>query len=513
MIVLVVLLVALFICSFSLLWQPALKYTPPGPGVVTTKEFSVIQQVALERLADVEKRSGPFSPYNAHAMDACRNALKSATTLQHIASIFRFLPNHSLGTSPIKPIRSPAEANTFQFEQGTLGWYWGYAVYEEPKVTVMYYVVRSDIGNPQIRAKHHLKLGETTLYSISLGVGGRENWSYNEPVVCGGTYEIKSPSVFSLDCKTATLTFSMKATADNIVVDFSSAGGESSYASQFKAHTRFTKSTPPYLNAPGGCLPCISGIGTLYYSYTQLASESEVFMKSSAPQDEDGSSLTLVGGNGWLDHQWGRSAQPSRLIERAALNFMSVGKLGRYVWINLHLHDAQYMIFAFPRSSKAMTGQTYEAKYNIYANGTSKLLQQGKLTFDRITTFKSIYFPTRLTVHVKNLKGVPEKHTIDAEEYGNAVTIDASGNPHWSGGAALINEKGTAFLELNQFEEEEVSKQTTLALAGLPKSFDASLTSLQLVPSVVALAVLPALVLVIVIVASWRSASGSLAVA
>lgn len=59
------------------------------------------------------------------------------------------------------------------------------------------------------------------------------------------------------------------------------------------------------LQGNNGCLPCCGGIGTLYYSATNLVLDVEKsFLKL------NGETVKLIHGKFWFDHQWGNSLEP-----------------------------------------------------------------------------------------------------------------------------------------------------------------------------------------------------------
>lgn len=501
----IVLTIILVIILFLLFKTPKLNY-PLLPKKYTSKttDFPTIKKIVQERIKNIKNKSGLLSPYNSNNMKACENAIDKSNNYSDLVSVFRLIPNHSIDTYPIYPIKDINDTITFQFEQGVLGWYWGYAVYPQNSDnnfgTVMYYVLRNDLGTPDLRSKYNLSIGSTTIYTISIGVGiGNGKWYFcPEPIICGGTYEVDNNN-FTLTCKTDKLTnFILINTDSKLTLNFSYQDN----LLNFGTNTTFTKTNKPRFNAPNGCAPCISGVGSLYWSYTQLNSSSTINI--------DNKNYTFNNGDGWLDHQWGRSQLPFKLVDKLGFNiinmFNSTGKLGRYVWINLHLPDnVQYMVFCFPNDKKEVEiGDKYISKYNVYTKNDSKLLQKGNITFDYITIYDSVKFPTKLTITVYDIDNKEHIYKIDTSKYGNCVTIDGSGNPHWSGGAVLTengNEKGTAFLELNQFEDKQKYLDNSLKLANISSDdyTNSTLSFWQIFPSLIIL-LTPILLIVIIVI-------------
>ena len=507
----IVLTFIFLVLVFLLFYQGKLYYPGiPEKFTSTTADFATLKKIVHDRIITIKNKSNIFSPYNKNNMKLCEQAIDNANTYSDLVSVFRLVPNHSIGIYPISPIKDINKSITFQFEQGILGWYWGYAVYPKQNLgnnfgTVMYYVLRNDLGTSKLRSKYKLSIGSTTVYTISLGVGiGKGKWYFcPEPIICGGTYEVNNND-FTLTCKTDNLNFSLQNNNSSLVLKFNYNNKDNSI--KFGTTTNFLKTNKPRFNAPNGCAPCISGVGSLYWSYTQLSSNSMIQINDT--------SYSFENGDGWLDHQWGRSGLPFKLVDKLGFNvinmFKSTGKLGRYVWINLHLPDnTQYMVFCFPDDSKeAKVGDNYSSKYNVYTEKDSKLLRKGDITFEYITKYNYnnavINFPTKLSLTVYDINNNKHVYVIDTTFYGECITIDGSGNPHWSGGAILSEnnvETGTAFLELNQFESSKIYLENSLKLAGIDKTkyVNKTISFGQVIPSIIIL-LLPILILIVIII-------------
>lgn len=81
------------------------------------------------------------------------------------------------------------------------------------------------------------------------------------------------------------------------------------------------------LQGKNGCLPCCCGIGTLYYSATNLSLDpSKSFLKF------NGEKIKLTEGKFWFDHQWGNALEPSGNprceVMRAANNMVKSNSKG-----------------------------------------------------------------------------------------------------------------------------------------------------------------------------------------
>jgi hypothetical protein len=461
----------------------------------TTDSLILLKKVVQERIVAIKRSSGPFTPYNASAMDLVSTAVDKATSLDELGAAFLLLPNNSIGSAPLGPLTgSPEDTTLFQFEQGTMGWYWGYATYEDQPssgevANVMYYIIRIDLGTPEIRRKYNLPLGATTIYSVSFGAGfGKGTWRYSPYAMCRGSYDIHGAQSFTFTAHNEddTVAIAFKADKKEFTLEFSCKIEKNVFATS----TTFGKTSNPQFNAPRGCAPCVAGDGTLYWSYPQLGASSSITIGTTT--------RNFKHGDGWLDHQWMRGNDPLELGVKILTNFSqlkkSVGGLGRYVWLNVHLGEKQFMITAFPpQSAKIEKGQAYPAQYIAYsAHEIPTYKNKTALTFEETTTHDGIIFPTVISVTLPGPDG-SETYTLSSIPYGDCVTFDLTGNLHWSGSASLTDSKGkspgTGFIELNQFQPIDLYRSNMMKKAGIDKSAlstfsDSPLTFVQVIPSI-----------------------------
>ena len=413
--------------------------------LVTTDDFDILKRVAQDRIAMIVKDSGLFAPYNPEAMESVSKAVEASSSLNELGAAFLLLPNNSLGSAPVAPLTGvPEDTTLFQFEQGTAGWYWGYATYKDQPSTgdaanIMYYIIRIDLGTPEIRAKYNLPLGATTLYSVSVGAGlGKGTWRYSPYAMCRGKYEIKDARQFQFTAESqdGDVTISFGAEKSSLMLEFSC----KEKGNVFSSSTTFDIARSARFNAPRGCAPCVAGSGTLYWSYPHLVATSTITVDSKTEQG-------LTGGDGWLDHQWMRGNAPDSLGVQILTNISqlskSVGGLGRYVWINVHLEGHEFMITAFPpQSAEISAGQTYAAKFISYPeHGDTTYDNETTMVLEKTTEIDGITFPTVFTIALPGSEKT-EKYTISSVPYGDCVTLDLTGNLHWSGSASLMDSTG-----------------------------------------------------------------------
>ena len=195
------------------------------------------------------------------------------------------------------------------------------------------------------------------------------------------------------------------------------------------------------------------------------------------------------------------------------------------MWLNIHTFDSkkqpiQYMISCFPDAYQVISKDTPPIPiiYNVYSNSKSNnLLQQtllpstSKATLNilKTTTINNSTFPTIVRVNVADFDGVTHIYTIDTTAYGDCVTIDMTGNLHWSGSALLYDSdnnklNGSAFLEANQFEDPKTYRKTIFEQGNMDMDTEdvysgGAITLLQAVPSIFLLSVPIIMVIAIVV--------------
>lgn len=526
--IVIIISVLLTIYIYLLFRTPTKIYNGPiAPSTVETVNFDILKKVALDKLNLVKEKSGLLSPYNKLLMSKVESVLNSATELKHLALASLLMPNNCIDTAPIMPLKNPLDSTLFQFEQGNIGWYWGYSTYTNPIGNIMYYIVRIELGSETIRQKYNLPLGSTTVYSVSLGIGNNGVWNYSPYVICSGKYEMFSNTKFRF---TANFDngYTIFQTTDNngeFKLDMGWNGNKTTITNPpnslytYNSTTIFSQKQPtsPNFNGDLGCSPCISGAGTLYWSYTQMSTNTTIQIPSGT--------ISFSNGDGWLDHQWLRGNDTQQLIITLLNNIKQLssftGGLGRYIWINLHTNDQnlkpiQYMISCFPSSNQIINEQSsFSTIYNIYSNyKQNNLLQQtGNLKIIKTTTINNIIFPTVVSVDVIDFEGIKHTYIVDTTLYGDCITIDMTGNFHWSGSAMLYDENnnivGTSFLEANQFQDPSLYRKTIFTEGNFDLDTEdayrsGAITLTQAIPSILML-ILPFILIVMIIIFLIRS--------
>lgn len=99
-----------------------------------------------------------------------------------------------------------------------------------------------------------------------------------------------------------------------------------------------TESSPLSLQGVEGCDPCCDGVGTLYYSMTNLTIDPE---RSSLTINDE--VIPLESGRFWFDHQWGTSlvSSPRSEVTRAAKNLDDSPNIGGWDWFMAQFDDGR----------------------------------------------------------------------------------------------------------------------------------------------------------------------------
>ncbi len=134
-----------------------------------------------------------------------------------------------------------------------------------------------------------------------------------------------------------------------------------------------------------GCLPCCCGIGTLYYSATNLTLDgAKSILKI------NGETINLTEGKFWFDHQWGNSLEPlgnsNCEIVRAAGNMSETHTRG-WDWFMIQFNGDREITVAAPHTD---TNIEFYGQTGITPPGVMEVMVTGKYidengSFDDIT--------------------------------------------------------------------------------------------------------------------------------
>ena len=406
-----------------------------------TANFETLKNVCLARLEDV---GGIFEPVRLEQYTIMKNALEKCNEYSQLQALSALIPYTSKGLDGVKPLEYPLQPyNPFQFEVGAAGWYWSYATFD--KVCVTYMIVRLELGNKNVRKQFDLKLGSTTLYLCTWGIGRDNNWMNNDLTILPGNYDADyTTGYFKLKCvdEKKNETYTLEFSQDKYTFTCKN-------KNNFGVTITSTVVKPGCINGKNGCVPaCISGIGTDYWSYPQLQCRMTL--------DEE----NFKGGVGWMDRQWMKSGDPKNVLLKSVANIATLRPiqwgLGKYVWITIHdNNNTQYMVYAVVNNIKIkkkldITKQAKVIKYS--PDGTcTNIFKVDQLKISDVMTVEetSAIYPTKYTVQIEN-----RTYNVDGTKYTGktpGTIFDQSGNQHWAASAGLTDgdgkSVGSAFIE------------------------------------------------------------------
>ena len=526
-VILSILLFIILLILFTPLKQEKYSINDNVPSSGSTlSDITILKEILENNIEDVKKKSNWLTPYNKNIMDVIIENSKVSNTLNSISTLTLLLPNNSLFTKPLKPLINPTDALVFQFEQGTLGWYWGYSTFIIPNkepMSIMFYIMHVDISNPVLRKKYKLKPQETASYYVSTGIGRGTEWRYSPYKYIRGKYDIFSKTLFkfeSLDDDIQCVFESLNELNFNLIIKWKDNNKLYGFNTVIKSIQQ------PYFNAKNGCAPCTEGLGTLYWSYTHLKFTDTTFIFNN---NTDGTSREVIPvseeGIGWMDVQWGRGGGGSGGLQTRFMQSLinislfskSNGGLGRYIWINIHIENGDdYMVYSFLDENIKIEKNNIinNTNYNTYSSSLKNPIYNKKTTMTILDTVIiidnngiNIVFPIKYSIEIKDKDDNSHLYLLDSTSFGNTVTIDNISNLHWSGSTLLYennNIVGTGFLEANQFQNKEDYFKNIFKNNNLIGSYDGFLNKRvlsfsQIIPSLVLLLILLILIILWII--------------
>jgi hypothetical protein len=405
-----------------------------------------LRDLIRKRIRYVESRDSILDPVNKSIMDKIK-PLVDTLTVSNIPAWLELLPGNRLGFTQLTPICDPDTAILFHFEQGRIGWYWFYMTFPDQNSSVMFYINRIELLPTSEREKYNLKLGESTIYSISAGVSVGGKWYRTGYYANSGVYNILDQSSFSFNTVDNMFMFSQAGSILNLQIntDMISTTGS---ASPVSLNLNIFSTKPMYFNGPNALVPDLFGDGTSYLSYTDLYGSGSVTVNSV-------DSLSLMDGIGWNDNQWG-GCEYNSTFGKLLMNVIGKGSIGavlpKYTWINLHVSkNLQYMVFCFPTGT-VNVNDIIECYYNKYTPSNTVFLGKCNIQILNMMIYEGVNYPNVIQITVDGVT-----YVIDTSSYGPQITIDINNSAHYSGCGNLykdgdmLNRIGTGFIENNRY--------------------------------------------------------------
>jgi len=360
--------------------------------------------------------------------------VKKTTTLQQLATVTT-VPSWFTGSgfSGIHPLEGAPETHLkFDFMSSQTGWVGLYGQTKNYRLTFGL-------------ARNTLTPGGTSIMSFFGGIGwkdstGHENWAPFKILFTN------TPPYFSQTDKSITTTID-----ENNWFEINSDFLFSGKVTILNGPTCTFKASPninAVYNGKKGCVPiCFGGVGTSYWSFTDLKLEIDIVQPRGYSMSETGL--------GWFDHQWISPGVPRGLINQILFGLETNGK--RKVglkWIWLAMQKTNDLVTSTEQYQGTIVidhvvkkGDVLKASFIHYVNGkVEDYTKQGTVT---ITDFVEGY---PVILHLKI--GDDE---FDMSPLGDAVNtvLLLNDTKNWEGPATVMNgsEKwGVGFLEVNNMK-------------------------------------------------------------
>ena len=457
-------IIVFIIITNYLLYYNNKPYILPTINSVKTLNTDALIKKFRNKFQFVKNNSSFLKPLNHTQFNMLKNV--NITNLNELAMVSLLLPNRELDYYPIIKLYPPVvDTLCMQLGQGSMGWYWIYGMDYKMKASFMFYIVRIDLFNNSELKKLNMSLGQGTIYYISCGYSlGKNNWKTTPYTVIPATFtckdgmtQIKNGNNFEFNASKDGK-ISIKYIDENNNINF---------------ETLLTSREEPQFNGDNGCVPCYFGLGTNYWSYHNV----EV-----TTLNLDGDSIDFKPTNkteGWIDRQWIKTStsQPFFQIIKNVFSNQITG-LPKYVWLNLHMNNKQYIITFVP-DDDYKKGDIMEATVLIFEKNKNRIDTTCSIKWAETSVIGGINYPIKY--EITNL----DKNLIilDGTYYGNGkcATLDNTNNLHYSGCGIITDVKGTkigdGFLEANQFQNDKNYIKNSLSIIGLQNSVDEFMNS------------------------------------
>ena len=512
------LITAVVIIALIILWL-YLRYKPTKvdlipPYSTTSLTLSELSNYLTQRLEFIKDNSRKLSPYDEVKFDMMSKTLLDSAASGYLDGVVlssTLLPNSSMGNIPIEPsFKDPLELTTFQYGQGYAGWYFLYGTFingTKDSLNVanyFFYLLRSEIIPDDLRKTLNLKPGQGTYYNIVGGVGINGQWSYSPFMVCRATYNVMTETTFSFEALDLPegweCSFGSQYTGNfNLNMKWpSNTHDEITHPQSTGFTTTLQSIRPPFYDNPRGCMPCLSGAGTLYFSFTEMVTDATLTLPNKAPE-------SFKNGTGWIDRQWLNTSIVGgslKIVDNILNTFATRSKgLGRYLWYNLHISpNLQYMATCLP-TRDVKKGDKLDCTYNRYGDETVWGIKGHAVIEDTVDikdplTGNPITFPTMVAFYIPSDMSNSDGESIntfndsdntsnnvseivyhlDTTPFGNNLTVDFTNNIHWTGSALLWSDSngqkgsliGTGFAEANQLQDVDTYDLNIMSKINLP---------------------------------------------
>ena len=501
------------------------SYPPPYKIIypiqqVSSSDLDKIKQVALDRLNRLYNESISdtlkLKPINMDAYKFSKFNIENAKNYTQLGAQIFFSPDQDYGLYPIIPIAEyntdPFLTTSFQFEQGSVGWYWGFLNFDKSRTnlsnncSLMFALNRVEVGDAISRNKYNLPLCSTTLYQALLGITYNGVFYTNKYKFFPGKFEAKDATHFIFESQDPDneIMINFQGNGNNkFILDCNFIDVLTNKSVKYKTNVE-NKLSSPYLDFENGCAPCTDGSGTLYTHFTLLNSTNTYINGNNIPDNS---------GEGWIERQWAGNKPMSlgmNLYNNFKLTYMQNNGLGKYIWIVLLFKDKQYMIYKLfnERKPNQVGDKITDTFYNLYKGKETTFNNTGiTLEITDIISFDNCTWLTGFKITIGD-----KIYSLRSKEYyEKSFGYDISGNFHYTGNSSLVDISPgnkdpnilSGFIENSQFQTNDVFYENLRVRAGLTGDIkymtaESKFTIDQSTPSIEALGAILGVILYII---------------
>ncbi len=432
-------------------------------GNIMSTKIKDYSELFQKKFDYIREKTNIFTPANEDILKIFENRTKENFGVKEAFITTLITPGNLIGYKPMTPYTDTTEKICLQIEQGSMGWYWLYGTFSNTKDCFLLQLNRLDTIPTELRESLGYKLGDTTIYSLTLGIGNGKEYYFGN-IYFEGSLNISNNIKFSIISKDNTVSFShdldnMSVNVKNMLLTNNSDNNDTKI---FNFTCSCKNNFEMYLNQPNGCEPC-GFINSSYQSYTNLYIDVNYTTNK-------GDSKNLQKGYGWMDHQWGNGEIDS-IFYKSLTSILNKGNLYTglppYVWLNIRLNDnLQYMIFSL-LSNIPKKGDVIKCYINTYKPSGVTFFNNNKIDVKILDTVElnGTNYPTKYEVNIDELK-----YVLDSTPYGNTLFLDALNTNHWGGSCDVLlnnNQVGTGFLEAQRFDGDLKSIQKNFELLNI----------------------------------------------
>lgn len=432
-------IIAYYSITYEIMDQP---YNNGSTMITNIKDY---RKLFHQKIKYIKQQQWIFAEANEDIIQLMKNKINDGNFgIQEAIITALTMPGGSIGYTPAIPYNDTSKKICFQLEQGNVGWYWLYGTFPKTKDCFLYQLTRVDLLPTHLREKLGYKVGETTVYVITLGIGNGKDYYYTN-VYFEGIFTILDNIRFSIVSKDGAFVFIHD--YNKIIINCTAIkltnNKDSTDSRIFNFQCDTTNNNIMFFNQVNGCEPC--QFNNSYQSYTNL------YTNMSYSIGDQGIVKKVENGFGWMDHEWGGALAPT-ILYKSILTILGKGKLFTglppYIWLNIRLSDTrQYMIFSFP-TLPIKKGDIIEANINSYQpTGVIFFTNQPKVNVKIVdlVVYENTSYPSMYEIEIEG-----NTYTLNTNSYGYTIFKDFSNTWHWGGSCdVLLNSEivGTGFIE------------------------------------------------------------------